>query len=495
MKLEHLIYNLQGAQLKGEDVDVKGISYDSRKVAKGDIFAAVKGGRFDGHEFIEDAVKSGATAILCAKPPKKLEVPAVVVDDVRGALAVLARRLYRNPASLLTTIGVTGTNGKTTVVRLVAAILEAAGMATGTFGTLGARYGDKDIPLNLTTPEAPDLMRMVAEMHESGARALAMEVSSHALAQRRVDGMEFDIGVFTNLTHDHLDFHGDFANYFEAKTRLFTHLLKNSGRAVINLDDEWVRNLRIPGTVAYSMAGAKDAEIALENLRLAADGSRLDVRVGDESLRLRTSLLGRFHVENVLAAVGVAHALGIGAADIARGIEGVKNVPGRLERIETDGGPLFLVDYAHSPDALKKAIAAARELTTERVLCVFGCGGERDKDKRLAMGEIAGEAADVVVVTNDNPRGEDPQVIAKAITGGLKKSGMRAFGSEDRGFAVELDRREAIRFALKEASKGDIVLVCGKGHEAEQEIAGNKIEFDDRQVASELLEEFYGKAS
>lgn len=489
MYLSVLFHNIERVQVRGDDVRVSGLSYDSRTVEPGQLFVALRGSEFDGHRFVEDAAKRGASAVM-VQEPTHVGVPQAIVPDTRQALAQVARRFYGNPAAELTTVGITGTNGKTTTTALMQAILEATGLPAGRMGTLGTHFGQQQWASALTTPEASDLVGRLRAMYDAGARAVAMEVSSHALVQHRVDGVGFNVGIFTNFSQDHLDFHGDMESYFAAKAKLVDERLKAGGRAVLNLDNAWCKRLRRSGAIGFSLSGAPDADVALSNLRLEPDGMILDIRYGDTAVRLRSSLLGRFNAENILAAAAGAFALGLDATSVTRGVAKVGAVPGRFEKVSEAGAPLVVVDYAHTPEALAQALATVRELAAGRVILVFGCGGDRDKDKRLGMGEAAARGADYVLVTNDNPRHEDPETIARTVTGGLKKEGMRPAGRADAGgFQVLLDRAEAIREAIARAEPDDVVLIAGKGHESQQIVGDEMRPFDDRSVAREWLQQ------
>ncbi len=449
------------------DVEVETLTLDSRAVAPGALYCCVPGQRSDGHDFAMDAVAAGAVAVL---GERRLEVPVpqVVVDHVRPALGPLADSLYGHPSRALTVVGVTGTNGKTTATHLLSAIFEAAGMATATVGTLSGPR---------TTPEAPSLQALLADLRRQGATAVAMEVSSHALVQHRVDAVHFGAAVFTNLSHDHLDYHHTMEEYFDAKARLFEP--GRAAAAVVNADDPWGRRLlhRLtaegPGdrltrpVVPFSTDDADQLEIG---------GSGSSFRWHGLPVRLR--LGGRFNVSNALAAAATAEVLGIDGAAIVDGLATVESVRGRFERVDAGQPFTVLVDYAHTPDGLEQALRAARELTTSDLVVVFGAGGDRDRAKRPAMGEVASRLADLVVLTSDNPRGEDPQAIIDEIQA----------GADDAAHVlVEPDRARAIGTALAAAAPGDVVVIAGKGHETVQEVAGRAIAFDDAGVARRAL--------
>jgi len=448
-------------------VTVEAITHDSRAVAPGALFCCVPGARADGHDFAPRAVAAGAVALLVQRP-LAVDLPQLVVDDVRRAMGPAASAVYGHPSRELTVIGVTGTNGKSSTVALLAAIWEKAGQRAEVYGTLtGAR----------TTPEAPDLQRQLRESRDRGVSVVAMEVSSHALELGRVGGTRFAAAVFTNLGRDHLDFHGDVESYYRAKARLFDPGFTDT--AVVNLDDAHGR--RLAGEVAAAGGVAVHGYALADAAGLQADGpvSRFTWRGHPVTLHLA----GRHNVSNALAAATAAAALGLDPAPVAAALDEARPVRGRFELV--DGGQPFhvAVDYAHTPDALEAVITAAREVTAGRVIVVFGCGGDRDHDKRPQMGAVVDRLADLAVVTSDNPRSEDPDAIIAAVV-----AGMAAAGDPDR-VRVEPDRRRAIGLALSLAAPGDLVLLAGKGHETTQVIGDVTLPFDDRAVALEVLGE------
>ena len=464
-------------------VDVRAVEYDSRRVRPGACFACMPGAHTDGHAHAPAAVAAGAVALLVERP-LGLGVVEAQVPDVRRVLGPVAARIAGNPSRALRCIGVTGTNGKTTTTYLLHAIAGAAGERAGLIGTTGARVGDRVVPIGFTTPEATDLQALLATMRDDGVRTVAMEVSSHALAQHRVDGTWFAAACFTNLSHDHLDYHGTLADYFAAKASLFAP--DRCGVAITNLDDEHgceiARRARATGLDVVTYARDEPgADIGVDGVRHGVHGTRfvlVDRRAGERH-DAELALLGPVNVWNALAAAATARALGAPLDVITRGLAALPAVPGRLERVEAGQPFTVLVDYAHTSDALVHAVDAARSLAGDRrVAVVFGCGGDRDADKRPAMGAAAA-VADLVVVTSDNPRSEDPAAIAAAAA-----AGARAAGAEP---LVELDRRAAIATALEWAAGGDVVLVAGKGHESGQTAAGITVPFDDREIVRELL--------
>ncbi|MBL8778373.1 MAG: UDP-N-acetylmuramoyl-L-alanyl-D-glutamate--2,6-diaminopimelate ligase [Acidimicrobiales bacterium] len=455
---------LDGARLVGAgdgdgEVDVTGVAHDSRAVAPGDLFCCVRGEHADGHDHAAAAVGAGAVALLCERR-LDLPIPQVVVPDARAAMGPAAAAVHGNPSEHLVVIGVTGTNGKTTTVHLLSSILEHAGRRAEVIGTLtGAR----------TTPEAPELQRRFADFLAAGVEAVAMEVSSHALALHRVDGTRFRAAVFTNLSAEHLDFHATMEEYFQAKARLFTPELADA--AVVNVDDPRGRLLRdaaIIPTRGFSLDEVDDLEVGHTSSRFRWRDQHVTVPLG-----------GRFNVANALAAAETAITLGIEPAVAAEGLATAGPVPGRFEAVDAGQDFGVVVDYAHTPDGLERLLDTARELVGEgRLLLVFGCGGDRDTAKRPLMGEVAGRLADQVVLTSDNPRSEDPATIISEVRSGF---------DDDRTLLVEPDRRRAIAMALETADPGDLVVIAGKGHETTQTIGETTLPFDDRVVARELL--------
>ncbi|BBO82958.1 UDP-N-acetylmuramoyl-L-alanyl-D-glutamate--2,6-diaminopimelate ligase [Desulfosarcina ovata subsp. sediminis] len=483
----------------GIDPVVTAVCYDSRQVIPGAVFVAIEGFSVDGHRFIPDALARGAVAVVCRQP---VSVDAVVVRvaDPRAALARLACRFYGHPAGQLTLVGVTGTSGKTTVTYLLEQILAQAGRSVGVVGTINYRYAGKVFANPVTTPESADLQAIFRQMVDSGVTHAVMEVSSHALDLSRVDGCDFDVAVFTNLSHDHLDYHETMQNYWQIKQRLFLQYLKPADRqhpvrSVVNTDDAHGRELaeRL-GSTAFRTATGDGGDIRPVAVIRDLAGIRGQIATPAGTIDFDSPLVGDFNLENILAATGAALALGIAPAAIAAGINAGACVPGRLERI-TEGGERFIfVDYSHKPDALENAIDALRRLTTGRLITVFGCGGDRDRTKRPVMGEIAAQRSDLTVITSDNPRSEDPLAIIAAIETGVRRLCDRRLSADTlaraafgKAYLVEADRRAAIALAIGAARAGDTVLIAGKGHETYQILAGETIHFDDREVAREVL--------
>ena len=476
MELERLVAALAPEAVLGspDPVEVRDLAYDTRAVTPGAAFFCVPGERADGHDFAGEAVEQGAVALVVEHAVDP-EVPQLVVPSSRAAMATAADVFFGEPTRELEVAGVTGTNGKTTTAFLLHSILEAAGRRPGLLGTVESRIGGEVRPVVRTTPEAIDLQRTFREMLDAGDRSVALEASSHASVLHRLDRVRFDVLVFTNLTQDHLDFHGTMKEYFAAKRRLFTGA--SPPPAAVNVGDQWGRRLAkeladMSRAPLITFGFADDAEVHPEELVLDGSGARL--RAG--GIELETSLRGRFNVENVLGAVAAGIFLDLDEGDIAAGVKALAGVPGRFEAVD-EGQPFtVLVDYAHTPDSLDNVLRTARELTSGRVLVVFGAGGDRDRGKRPLMGKIAADLADVVVVTSDNPRSEQPLAIIQDILQGA-------------GTSVEIDpdRSAAIARAVGLAEAGDVVVIAGKGHEQGQEIAGEKLPFDDRLVAREAL--------
>ena len=471
MQLDQLIAALAPTDVLGRaSVEIADLAYDARAVGPGSLFFCVPGTRADGHEFAPAALGNGAVALVVERP-LELDAPQLVVPSARAAMAVGADEFFGRPTEELQVAGVTGTNGKTTTAFLLYAILAAAGRRPGLLGTIESRVGGERRPAVRTTPEAIDLQREFREMLDAGDRSAAVEATSHGSALGRLDRVRFSVLVFTNLTQDHLDFHGTLEAYFDAKRRLFTEARPP---AAVNIGDAHGRRLadELRGRNELLTFGlADDADIRADELELGARGARFTAA----GIELDTRLRGRFNVENVLGAVAAAKLLEIPDDAIAYGVKELRGVPGRFEAVD-EGQPFaVLVDYAHTPDSLENVLRTARDLAQNRVLCVFGCGGDRDRGKRPLMGRIATELADVAIVTSDNPRSERPEAIIDEILAGAADA------------EVEPDRRKAIARAIGEAAEGDVVVIAGKGHEQGQQFADGTIPFDDREVAREAL--------
>jgi UDP-N-acetylmuramoyl-L-alanyl-D-glutamate--2,6-diaminopimelate ligase len=460
-----------GGRVVGDgSVVVRDATHDSREVAEGTLFIAVRGSTTDGHTHVDEAIRAGAAAV-CVDHELSVAVPQLVTADTRAALGPLAAAVWGHPTAALTVVGVTGTNGKTTVTHLLASIARAADRTPGVIGTTGILVGAERTPLPRTTPEATDVQRLAAGLLDRGVDLLAMEVSSHALELGRVDGVEFDVVAFTNLGRDHLDFHGDMESYFEAKATLF----ERGALAVVNVDDPAGRRL----ADRHDVAVAVGRDVRAEDVVVTADSATFELVTPSGSAAVSLPIGGRFNVENALVAAGIGHALGWGADVIAAGLGAAAPIPGRFEPVRAGQPFAVIVDYAHTPDGIAAAVGSARDSTDGRVVVVMGAGGDRDRDKRGPMGRAAA-AADTLVITSDNPRSEDPLAIIAAVREG-------ALGGRAE-LRVEPDRAEAIALALAGAEPGDVVLILGKGHESVQELAGRTIPFDDRAVARTWLE-------
>lgn len=474
-----------GARVTGA-ATVRGITYDSRLVEPGDLFCAIPGFRTDGHRYIAEARARGAAALLVERaevvPP---DCAALVVPHSRIGIAQAARVLFDDPSRGLWMVGVTGTNGKTTTTHLIRQVLMAGGIRCGVIGTVHTMVGRETLPSERTTPEAPDLQATLRYMVRAGEGAVAMEVSSHSLALHRVEGVQYDVGVFTNLTQDHLDFHQDMEDYFAAKALLFEGLghgdPKGPRRAVLNADDPWAGRLVGLTTVPLLSYGfAASADVRAESVEIGTWGSRFMLWLPDENpVRVQVPLGGRFNVSNALGAVAVGHLAGVPLSRMVEALATVPGVPGRFERVDQGQPFSVVVDYAHSPDGLMNVLSTARELTAGRLVAVFGAGGDRDRAKRPLMGEVVGRLADWPIITSDNPRSEDPDAILRDVAVGVSQAGGRP--------TLVADRRLAIYEACRAAQPGDVVMILGKGHEGYQVFADRVVPFDDRQVAREAL--------
>jgi len=484
---------------EGLNREVFDIAHDSRKVRPGSLFVAVRGFHSDGHQFIPQAVQNGAAAIVAEKGHYETafrETPLIMVDDTRRALALLAAAFYGYPSRRLTLVGITGTNGKTTTTYLIKSIIEAARRKAGLIGTIDYRVGDKVYTAPNTTPESLDIQRLLAEMVGLGAEYCVMEVSSHALALGRTIGCEFAVAGFTNLTQDHLDFHENMESYFRVKLLLFAGLSPRSS-AVINFDDARATEI-ISATRAKVMTTGLSERADIHpsgSIGHGVHGLSFSASTPSGTISVESSLVGRHNIYNILSAIGIGWALGFAADDIARGISTMKAVPGRMEKVD-EGQPFCVVaDYAHTEDALVRLLEAVREISAGKVITVFGCGGDRDRTKRPKMGAAAVNGSDIVIVTSDNPRTEDPLSIIGEIEKGMEERGVRvpvydlasATVPGKTPYCVIPDRHEAVAAAIKLAEKGDIVVLAGKGHEDYQIIGDRKLHFDDREIAREEI--------
>ncbi len=470
-----LLANIQPTQKAGDaGVTVSDIIYDSRRAKPDTVFVAIRGQQADGHAFALDAVRGGCAALVTEEPIGGAEAPQFVVEDTRTALAVMSATLFGQPSGKLSLAGVTGTNGKTTTAYFLESIYHAAGHKAGLIGTVEYRVAGERRPVTRTTPESYDLQKLLGEMVDAGVTHAAMEVSSHAIDMKRVAACSFAVKAFTNLSQDHLDYHGDMERYFAAKHRF----MEEPGAAVVNIDDEYGRRLAedLPDAATFSLDG--EADYRAEAVENTVSGSIFGLRAPDGVYRMAVNMPGAFNVANAVTAAATARAQGVAWQAITSGIADLETVPGRFERLESGTGFTVIIDYAHTPDGLAKAVASAKELTQGRVITVFGCGGDRDKTKRPLMGRAATAMSDVTIVTSDNPRSEEPEAIIEDILKGCEGKA-----------ATETDRRTAIKRAMEMAKPGDIVIIAGKGHEKEQIISSGTIEFDDRAVAEDALKE------
>jgi len=506
-----------GLALHLPEFDVESMHYRADEVKPGGMFVAIEGRTVNGHDFIPQALSQGAAAIVLTQTPSQalieqyraqavFKYPVLIrVSDTRKAMADLAARFYGDPSEKMTLIAITGTNGKTTVAYLIESVLLQAGLATGVIGTINYRYANKTFSNPMTTPESLDLQRILAQMLSEGVTHVVMEASSHAMDLYRIRRCWFDVAVFTNLSQDHLDFHGDMQAYWLSKKRLFTEYLtrgpKQAGAvAVINCDDprgvELADDLSMPVIKTGLNSGSS---IRAENYQCELIGTQGKVATPAGGVDFKTPLAGVHNVENILSAVGAAAALNIAPAAIKAGIESLSAIPGRLENIANNTGRFVYVDYAHTPDALENAASAIKKIAPARLICVFGCGGDRDSKKRPQMGTIAARLCNLSVVTSDNPRSEDPVAIIEQILPGIRQVGGveysardLAAGFEQSGFAVESDRRRAIELAIRASRPQDAVLIAGKGHETYQILGDTTIDFDDRKEARKVLGELEG---
>jgi len=495
MKLDQLLAGVAEPPKGKSNLEITGVQFDSRQVKAGDLFVALPGTKADGVAFAADAVAKGALAVVASKDVAGLKVPVIKVADARQAIALLAANFYKQPAKELRLLGITGTNGKTTTAWLLESICQSGGATCGLMGTIETRFQGKRLPPTHTTPDPIGLHRTFREMVDQGVDTVVMEVSSHALDQQRVHGLQFSTAAFTNLSRDHLDYHSDMESYFQAKRALFTSLLSPTGTAVVNGDDTYCNRiyneLRNEKRAAWKFSRTGNGEISAANVELTPRGIKATLKTFAGDIAVKSTLVGPHNLENILCAAGMALSAGYSRRDVQEGIERVERVPGRMERVESKG-ITALIDYAHTDDALRKALESARSVTKGRLIVVFGAGGDRDKGKRPLMGEAAGELSDLPIVTSDNPRSEDPDQIIAEITVGLEKHGLRRMGvakakQGERGYIVEADRAAAIALATSLAKDGDVVLIAGKGHEKFQEQEGEKKPFNDLEVAAKAL--------
>lgn len=505
MKLSLLLKNAEIVDSSGSfDLEITGVHHDSRSVEPGGLFFALKGVNADGCDFIPAAIDNGAVAVVAERqidlPP---HVALVQTTDARSLMARVAANFYGDPTASLPLVGITGTNGKTTTTYIIEGILKAAGIDPAVLGTISYRFGELAVEASHTTPESTELQAAMKKLADAGAKGFVMEVSSHSLEQRRVDGCHFDVGIFSNLTRDHLDYHGSMESYLGAKTRLFSELLqpdeiKPYRRAAVNMDDPYGAAVAAAAAAAavpvITFGTAASNDIYPADIAMTVNGISGVIVTPEGRLQFSSRLLGRFNLSNILAATAAGVALRLPLRRIKTGIEGHLPVPGRLERVDNSRGVTCLVDYAHTGDALENVLTTLQEIATGRIITLFGCGGDRDNGKRPIMGGVAARYSDFAVVTSDNPRTEDPLRILEMVKAGVTAADGREYkledldgGFKDKGFIVIENRREAIRLAVRLAEPGDILLLAGKGHEDYQIIGTTKYHFDDREEAAKAF--------
>ena len=477
MQLRDLAQSTTYIRLTG-DAEINKIEYNSRHTAKGNLFCCVVGTFSDGHDYAATAAQAGAAALV-VEHELDIDLPQLVVANTRIAMAELAAAFYRNPSREMKMVGVTGTNGKTSTTYMIKAIAEHAGAKVGLIGTIRNLVGDRVIETERTTPESVDLQKILRDMKNDGVELVVMEVSSHALDQHRVHGIDYDVGIFTNLTRDHLDYHKTFDNYLAAKKKIFAQ----AHHAVLNADDPYFARMADGLSIPITTFGVREnADFSAADIDITPRGVQFDMKEHGRPMRLNVGIPGLFSVFNALGAAAAAKLLGYSDEDVREGLERMKNVSGRLEPLPTNGRDFtVLLDYAHTPDALENVLNTIRGFAKARIITLFGCGGDRDQAKRPIMGEIAGRYSEFLVVTSDNPRSEDPYRIIDSVMEGVMKSGC--------AYVVIEDRYDAIKYAVEHAKKDDIVLLAGKGHENYQEVGGGKRHFDEKEIVAELLKE------
>ena len=494
------------------DPEIASIHYKAQEVKQGGLFVAIPGFKADGHHFVGEAFSKGASAVVVQESAGNLNFSddnsfqakedSIIIEakNTRKALAAISSRFYGNPSESLFIIGITGTNGKTTTAFLIESILKKAGLNVGVIGTINYRYAGKTFKNPMTTPESLDLQRILADMLKNGITHVVMEASSHAIDLFRIDECWIDVGVFTNLSQDHLDYHKDMNSYWECKKRFFTENLNSGAKkdravAVINCNVAKGKELLdLLPVSALTTGNSNDNMIWPKHFNFNMTGIAGTISIPDGDVKFKSSLIGKHNLENILSAAGVAFALNLPLNAIKEGIEGISRIPGRLENIPTDSNRFIYVDYAHTPDALENVLNSLKSLTSNRIICIFGCGGDRDKDKRSQMGEISGRLCDLSIITSDNPRTEMPMDIINQILDGITKACPHKYtpsalssGFNKKGFAVEPDRRKAIQLGITASQAGDVVLIAGKGHEDYQIIGNKTVPFDDRDEARQAL--------
>ena len=480
MKLNNIIKDLEEEYIKGkENLKIDNISYDSRRIGSNGLFIAIEGFKTDGHKFIEESINNGAKAILIEKKLDyyRSDITYIKVKDSRKAMASVAANFYGNPQKELKLIGVTGTNGKTTTTYLIKSILQTAGFKTGLIGTIGNYIDEKELPSTRTTPNSLELSKLFRKMLDDGIEYVVMEVSSHALDLKRVYNLEFDVGVFTNISQDHLDYHKTLSEYIKVKSKLFQQV-KSTGYSVINIDDKAAEKITKKCNskiISYSLKNNSDYQA--KEINLNAQGVSFSINNNDGKINL--NITGKFNVYNALAAISVAFAFDINFEIVKKGLEGIDGIPGRFELVKNEQDFTLIVDYAHTADGMKNVLNTIEDLPKNRIIIVFGCGGDRDKEKRPVMGKVAANYGDYFIITTDNPRSEDPEAIIEDIKKGITNI--------NKGYKVVIDRKDAIYEAINMAEKEDVIVIFGKGHETYQVFKDKTIHFDDREIAREAI--------
>lgn len=481
MKISDLIKNVKSVKIEGFDSDIDHIAYNTSDVIAGSLFFCIEGIKTDGHLFAQKAVDLGAKAIVISKEVEiNGEVTKIKVEDTRAAMSIMSANFYDNPSSVMDVIGITGTNGKTTSTFMLKSILDYCGKTTGLMGTIFNISGKNIEEAKRTTPESMDLQKIFNSMKEDKVNACIMEISSHSLELKRVFGVKFKVGIFTNLTQDHLDFHKNMENYFNAKMKLF----ENCELAVVNIDDEYGKKVvdRVnSNSITYGIDNIDGCDVIAKDIVISEEGSKFNLCYKNEVIPIKLAMPGKFNIYNALGCAAASIGMGIAIDKIKLGLENLKAVPGRSEKISTNKDYTLVIDYAHSPDSIINILKTAREYTRGKLYILFGCGGDRDITKRSIMGRSAGELADFCIVTSDNPRSEDPIKIINDILPGINETNCP--------YVIIADRKEAIKYALDNAKAGDVVIIAGKGHETYQELMGKKIHFDEREIIHELLKE------
>ena len=491
MILKEIIKDLHTEIVNGDlNSEIEGVTSNSKEVKEGFLFAAIRGDTTDGHKFIDSAIRKGAKAIILEEIPEKTQndVSYIKVEDTKAISSKIASNYFNNPTNDLTLVGITGTNGKTTLTYLIEEIWKEENKKTGIIGTIENRYLNKKITARMTTPDSIDLIKILDEMKNEGVTHTAMEVSSHSIDRHRIDGCNFDAAVFTNLTQDHLDYHKTLENYFDTKKKLFTNILANSEKsekfAVINIDDEYGKKIEKElkyNTLTYSL-NSENADFFASKQIFTHQGITSEINTPFGKFTLQSNLLGKHNLYNLLAAAAVTSVLGSQIENIKNALSGQTTIPGRLEKVENKLGLNVLVDYAHTPDALENVLKSIKNLNPPRLILVFGCGGDRDKEKRPLMGKLGFEQSDILIITSDNPRTEVPESILDDIHEGIDESSFPY-----KKFYRITERKEAIQMALNIAEKGDFVLIAGKGHEDYQIVGTKKYPFDDREIARKII--------